>query len=82
MSAETASKKKKRTDRAILIEALKEQWLSNYQMQLLVQSSSGDRTMRSIRQNPPEGFFVEKRPKDVPEGYNRCSEYKLVRIGD
>lgn len=64
--------------RQIIIEALKENWLSSYQIQQLVKSSSGDRSMRSIRSNPPEGFMIIQRPKEVPEGYNRCLEYRLV----
>lgn len=65
-----------------LIGYLKEQWLSNYEMQQLVHSSSADRTARTIRENPPEGFVMVQRPKDVPEGYNRCLEFKLEPVND
>lgn len=68
------------TQKATLINALKQNWLSSYQMQQLLKSSSGDRTMRTIRQNPPEGYTIQSRPKDVPEGYNKCLEYKLVPV--
>lgn len=68
------------SNKEILIEALKENWISNYQAQQIVHSSSGDRTLRNIRQNPPEGYQFVQRPKDVPEGYNKCLEYKLIEI--
>ena len=59
-----------------LTDYLKEQWLSNYQMQYLCKSSSADRVARFIRQNPPENYHMEQRRKDC-ETY--CLEYKLVK---
>lgn len=70
---------KKITHKEIIINALKENWLSNYQVQQLVKSSSGDRTLRTIRENPPEGYVMEQRVKDVP-GYTKCLEYHLVLV--
>ena len=67
-------------NKEILIEALKNEWISNYQAQQIVHSSSGDRTLRRIRENPPEGYHIIQRPKDVPEGYNKCLEYRLIEI--
>jgi len=67
------------TQREVLIPLLKKRWMSNYEIQRAVNSSSGDRTVRRIRQFPPLGYSVLKRLKDVPEGYNRCYEYRLVR---
>lgn len=58
-----------------LIDYLKEQWLSNYQMQQLCKSSSADREARKIRQNPPENYHMEQRRKDCD---TYCLEYKLV----
>lgn len=62
-----------------LIEELKERWLSNFQAQQLLKSSSADRTIRRIRENPPEGWAIIQRRKDLTDKYNRCLEYKLVR---
>lgn len=59
-----------------LVDYLKEQWLSNYQMQYLCKSSSADRVARHIRQNPPENYHMEQRRKDC-ETY--CLEFKLVK---
>ena len=69
------------TQRDILIPILKKKWMSNYEIQRYVKSSSGDRTVRHIRKNPPLGYAVIKRLKDVPEGYNRCYEFRLVSTG-
>ena len=59
-----------------LIEHLKEQWLSNWNMQQLTKSSSGDRIGRAIRENPPEGYHMEQRRKDCD---TYCLEFKLVK---
>lgn len=75
-------KSKKTTATEVLTEKLKNNWLSNWQAQQIVQSSSGDRLMRFIRQNPPFGYIMEQRDKKVPEGYNKCLEYKLVKISN
>ena len=67
------------TKREILEEALKKQWLSNFQMQLLVRSSSADRRAREIRQTPPNGFVMIQRRKELPDGYGYCNEYHLIK---
>ena len=61
-----------------LISLLKQYWLSAYQMQQMLKSSSADRTMRRIRKNPPGGWIVIDRKKDI-DGYNKCLEYHLVK---
>lgn len=71
--------KKKHTQRQFLEVALKKYWLSNYMIQQLVQSSSGDREMRRIRENPPQDFIIIQRKKEVPDEYNNCLEFRLVR---
>ena len=68
------------TQREKLIELLKKNWMSSFQMQLAVMSSGADRTMRRIREYPPEGYVIESRPKKVPDGYGKCFEYKLVEV--
>ena len=66
--------------RNVLTELLKLFWLSAYQMQQAMKSSSADRTMRTIRENPPEGYSIRQIDKKV-EGYTDCLQYKLVRNG-
>lgn len=65
--------------REVMEKALKERWLTAYQMQQILRSSSADRIMRFIRETPPAGYKVECRQKKV-KGYNTCNEYKLVMI--
>lgn len=65
--------------REVMEKALKERWLTAYQMQQLLKSSSADRIMRFIRENPPAGYKVESRQKKV-KGYNTCNEYRLTMI--
>lgn len=57
---------------------LKQGWYSNYQINLEVKSSAGDREARRLRQNPPEGYVMKQRTKKK-DGYNTCLEYKLER---
>lgn len=63
--------------REVLERALKERWLTAYQMQQILKSSSADRIMRFIRQTPPEGFKIESRRKKI-KGYALCNEYRLI----
>lgn len=63
----------------LLIELLKKQWTSNYEAQKYIKSSSADRVIRRIRANPPDGYIVIQRKKDLTDKYNRCLEYRLVR---
>ena len=65
------------TQREKLIELLKENWLSNFQIQQTLKSSSADRIARHIRENPPEGYVITQRPK--AESAVWCLEYKLVK---
>lgn len=66
--------------RNVLTELLKKFWLSAYQMQQAMKSSSADRTMRTIRENPPEGYSIRQIDKKI-EGYTDCLQYKLVKNG-
>lgn len=68
------------TQKEKLIKLLKKKWMSSYQMQQAVMSGSAVRTMRRIRENPPEGYTVESRVKKVPVGYGRCLEYRLCEV--
>lgn len=47
------------TQKEKLIELLKRNWMSSFQMQQAVMSSGADRTMRRIRECPPEGYVIE-----------------------
>lgn len=67
------------TQREVMEKALKERWLTAYQMQQILKSSSADRIMRFIRENPPAGYKVESRQKKV-KGYNTCNEYRLTML--
>lgn len=58
-----------------LIELLKQEYLSNFQMQQLLKSSSADREARRLRKNPPEGYVMVQQKKDCEV---KCLEYKLV----
>ena len=66
--------------RNLLTELLKVFWLSAYQMQQALKSSSADRIMRFIREEPPEGYSVRQIDKKV-DGYEDCLQYKLVKNG-
>ena len=70
---------KKRTIKEQVIELLKHGWYSNFQMNMILQTSCADREMRRIRKNPPQGLKVMQRQKIMPDGYNRCLEYSLKR---
>lgn len=56
-------------------------WYSNFQINMEVKSSSGDRAARTLRQFPPEGYIMIQRPKQI-EGYNNCLEFRLVKVGE
>lgn len=70
-----------KTQKEKLIELLKKNWMSSFQMQQAVMSSGADRTMRRIRECPPEGYVIKSRPKNVNDGYSKCFEYKLEKKG-
>lgn len=69
-----------KTLRDEVIELLKTGWFSNFQINIRMKSSSADRIMRFIRENPPQGFIIEQRKKVVPEGYRNCLEYTLKEV--
>lgn len=62
-----------------LEEELKQRWMSAFEMQLYLKSSSADRQMRFIRKNPPAGYEIIMRKKEI-EGYTPCNEYFLKKI--
>lgn len=62
-----------------LTEELKQRWMSAFEMQLYLKSSSADRQMRFIRKNPPAGYEIIQRKKEI-EGYTICNEYFLKKI--
>lgn len=64
------------TEKLILL--LKNNWMSNFQMQQELKSSSADREARRIRKNPPEGYIMVQRVKACPV---HCLEYKLQKLG-
>lgn len=59
-----------------IIEALKEKWMSNFQLQQEFKSSSADRIARFVRETPPENYHIEQRRKDCDR---YCLEYKLEK---
>lgn len=67
------------TQREKLTAELKTRWMSAYEMQQFLKSSSADRVMRFIRENPPKDYVVVSRPKKI-QGYNPCYEFKLEQI--
>lgn len=63
-----------------VLNLLKTGWYSNFQINLECKSSSADREMRRIRENPPTGWIIVQRKKLLPEqGYNNCLEYTLMQ---
>ena len=71
------------TLKADVEELLKMGWYSNYQLQMILRSSSADREARRIRKNPPEGYVFKQRPKKIlVEGQRKCLEYRLVKEGE
>lgn len=69
----------KKTLKNLVINLLKENWLSNTQLVLLTRHNSAERTARKIRRNPPEGYYMESRPKDC---VTRCLEFKLEKVAN
>lgn len=69
----------KETKTQKLTNILKYVWLTAYQMQGYLKSSSADRLMRFIRENPPKGYIMKSRKKKF-DGYAMCNEYKLEKI--
>lgn len=67
------------TMRERIIQLLKDNWMTNFQVIQEVKSGSADRTVRYIKENPPTGYKVVSRTKKV-EGYNPCLEFRLVEV--
>lgn len=65
-----------------VIELLKGGWYSNFQINMMLKSSSADRTMRFIRENPPQGYYIDQRKKEMPKEYRSCLEYTLKSIDE
>lgn len=72
----------KKTLREQVIDLLKTGWYSNFQINMFLRSSSADREMRRIRENPPIGYVVNQREKQTPKelGYRWCLEYTLKEV--
>lgn len=70
------------TMREQIINLLKNEWLTNFQVQQELKSSSADREVRRVRENPPTGYKVISRKKDMPKGYNPCLEFRLVEVSN
>lgn len=62
-----------------VIDLLKANWVTNFQVQQELKSSSADREVRRVRENPPIGYKVVSRPKKIA-GYNPCLEFRLVEV--
>lgn len=73
---------KKKTLRDEVIQLLKNGWYSNFQINMIIRSSSADRVMRMIRKNPPSGYCIEQRQKKLVLGYRPCLEYTLKKVED
>lgn len=65
-----------------VIELLKGGWYSNFQINMELKSASADRIMRFVRENPPEGYTIEQRKKEMPKEYRSCLEYTLKSIDE
>lgn len=72
----------KKTLKQDVIDLLKKGWYSNFQINMELKSSSADRIMRFVRENPPAGYAIEQRKKDLPKelGYRNCLEYTLAEV--
>lgn len=71
---------KKQTIKEYVEERLKAGWCSNFQLQMMANSSSADREARRLAANPPDGYTMVKRPKKILlEGQHPCFEYRLVK---
>ena len=66
--------------RDVVIELLMSGWYSNFQINMMLKSSSADRIMRFIRKNPPQGYYVDQRKKEMPKEYRSCLEYTLKEV--
>lgn len=72
----------KKTLKDEVIELLKGGWYSNFQINMYLKSSSADREMRRVRENPPKGYVIEQRKKKMSKllGYRDCLEYTLKAV--
>lgn len=63
------------THERLITEALKIEWLSNYEAQALTKSGSGDRRLREILEKPPQGYRKVERKKPCTAN---CLEHHLT----
>ena len=68
----------KNTIRQKVEELLKRGWYTNYQMQMIIRSSSADREARYFRKNTPDGYVFRQRIKQNSD--RRCYEYTLIKV--
>lgn len=60
-------------------EILKTGWVSNFQLNMILRTSSADREARRVRENPPAGYKFVTRKKKI-KGYNPCYEFMLEEL--
>lgn len=60
-------------------EILKTGWVSNFQLNMILRTSSADREARRVRKNPPAGYKFVTRKKKI-KGYNPCYEFMLEEL--
>ena len=60
-------------------EILKTGWVSNFQLNMILRTSSADREARRIKENPPAGYKFVTRKKKI-KGYNPCYEFMLEEL--
>lgn len=60
-----------------LTKVLKENWVSNFSSCMVTHSAHGDRLIRSIRSNPPEGYVMKE--KMVQLNNTRFKMYRLEK---
>jgi len=61
-----------------LIDLLKGDWYSNFQMQRVISCSAADRICRKIRSNPPKGFIIIDKKVKASYEFPAHKKYKLV----
>ena len=71
----------KKTIREQVKKLLMTGWYSNFQINMIIKSSSADREARRIRAQGLEGYEFKQRPKKIlMEGQRPCLEYTLQKI--
>ena len=69
---------KENSQKKILVDLLKENWLSNYKIDQILRSASGQRRLREIRKNPPEGYKLTEAWIDKNGEIPRHKVFKLI----